>query len=183
MLRACWRQSLKWNNSALYRSYCLEVQVLRDRTQGTITITQTKYIEEILSKFNLASAKPVATPLAVGEKLSVDDQPSTEQEKDEMRLVPRKSAVGCLIYLNVWTRFDIAKATQYVAQHSQNPGKIHWSAVKRVYRYLSGTRHHGITYKKSGRGVWNLWAGPTLIGQPMWTIGTSLRGGGCSRAC
>lgn len=133
-------------------SYCLGVQVIRNRKQGTVTITQSKYVEDILEKFNLSAAKPVGTLLAANEKLSTNDQPTTELEKAEMSTVPYKSAVGCLIYLNVWTRYDIAKATQAVAQHLQNPGKSHWSAVKRVYRYLAGTKYHGIIYRKSGKG-------------------------------
>lgn len=68
-----------------------------------------------------------------------------------MSAVPYKAAVGCLIYLTVWTRFDIAKATHDVAQFSNNPGKTHWQSVKRIYRYLAGTRNHGITYRASGR--------------------------------
>lgn len=106
---------------------------------------------DILSRFNLGSAKPVPTPISVGEKLTIEDQPTSEEDKQEMSLVPYRAAVGCLIYLTIWTRFDVAKATQEVARFSMNPGKRHWQAVKRVYRYLNGTKEYGITYQRSGK--------------------------------
>ena len=31
-----------------------------------------------------------------------------------------------------------------------NPGPAHWTAVKRVFRYLNGTRNLGIVYRKGG---------------------------------
>lgn len=86
-----------------------------------------------------------------------------------MRSVPYKAAVGCLIYLSVWTRVDIAKATQEVAQFSSNPGRNHWAAVKRIYRYLLGSKDFGLTYKLIGTGKLHLigWSDanwlPTLI--------------------
>lgn len=64
-------------------TYCLGVQVLRNRSLGTISVYQTKYIIDILSRFNLGEAKPVPTPIAVGEKLSMEDQPLTEDENQK----------------------------------------------------------------------------------------------------
>lgn len=62
-------------------NYCLGVQVMRNRQQGTVSIYKSKYISDILSRFNLVEARPVSTPIAVGTKLSLDDQPASEQEK------------------------------------------------------------------------------------------------------
>lgn len=131
-------------------TYCLGVQVHRNRQMGMICIHQSKYAADILEKFNLSMASPVSTPIAVGVKLTTEDQPVTKEDKVEMESVPYRAAVGCLIYLTVWTRLDIAKATQEVAQFSDNPGRKHWQALKRIYRYLSGTRSYGLTYNASG---------------------------------
>lgn len=131
-------------------AYCLGVQVLRNCAKGLIDLHQTKYLSDILIRFNLSAAKPMSTPLAASVKLSFEDQPATDQEKLEMQSVPYRQAIGCLIYLSVWTRFDISKATQETTQHSQNPSPKHWSVVKRVYRYLSGTRSHGLVYQGKG---------------------------------
>lgn len=92
-------------------TYCLGLQVQRNQAQGNIIIHRSKYINEILQRFNMENAKPLSTPMALGSKLSKDDQPKTVAEQSEMESVPYKQAVGCLMYLTVWTRPDIAKAT------------------------------------------------------------------------
>lgn len=65
-------------------SCCLSVQIICNRGIGTITLHQSKYVQEVLKRFNLLSAKPVPTPLDVGVKLSSSDQPATDKDKQEM---------------------------------------------------------------------------------------------------
>ena len=44
------------------------------------------------------------------------------------------------MYVVVATRPDIAYAVSYLARFMSNPGPAHWEAVKRVIRYLKGTK-------------------------------------------
>ena len=46
------------------------------------------------------------------------------------------------------TRVDIAFAVIKLARFASNPSNIHFTAVKRVYKYLKGTKDYGITYYK-----------------------------------
>lgn len=133
-------------------TYCLGVQVLRNRSAGSITIHQSKYITEIVRRFNLTEAKSLSTPMVTSLKLSSDGQLVSAEEKREMSKFRYRQAVGCLIYLNVWTKPDISKATQEVAKYSNNPGKTHWDAVKRIYRCIQYTKLLGLTYQGSGTG-------------------------------
>ena len=64
---------------------------------------------------------------------------------------PYKEAIGSLIYLMMCTRPDITYAVGQAARFSQNPEKAHWSAVKRILSYLSGTLNHGILFSSKGR--------------------------------
>ena len=73
--------------------------------------------------------------------------PTTDEEKIEMSCIPYRSTVGCLMYLMVATRPDIAVAVGVASQFLENPG--HWSAVKRILRYLKGTEDFGIEYSVS----------------------------------
>jgi len=50
------------------------------------------------------------------------------------------------------TRPDIAYAVSKVSQYSSNPNSTHWTAVKRIFRYLRGTREFGLCYKLPGPG-------------------------------
>lgn len=49
----------------------------------------------------------------------------------------------------VLTRPDIAFAINRVAKYTNNPHHSHWTAVKRIFRYLFGTLHMGISYSGS----------------------------------
>ena len=59
-------------------------------------------------------------------------------------------AVGILLYLSVGTRPDITYAVGNVAKFCANPNKHHWTAVKRIMRYLKGTVHVGLLYSRDG---------------------------------
>ena len=46
------------------------------------------------------------------------------------------------------TRPDISHAVAIVAKYCNDPKNAHWLAVKRIIRYLAGTRDFGILYKR-----------------------------------
>ena len=50
------------------------------------------------------------------------------------------------MYLAIATRPNIVFAISTVAQFSQDPTPEHWEAVKRIYRYLLGTRKLALTF-------------------------------------
>ena len=58
-----------------------------------------------------------------------------------------RSAVGSLQYL-AFTRPDISYAVNKLSQFMHAPTTDHWSAVKRVLRYLAGTTSHGLYFSR-----------------------------------
>ena len=75
-----------------------------------------------------------------------DDSPASQQDVAKMQKVPYCEAIGSLMYASVATRPDIAFAVSTLSQFLDNPGEAHWEAVKRIFRYLSGTRDYTLTY-------------------------------------
>ncbi|RVW61459.1 Retrovirus-related Pol polyprotein from transposon TNT 1-94 [Vitis vinifera] len=67
-------------------------------------------------------AKPVSTPLGSHFKLSKEQSPKTEEERDHMSKVPYASAIGSLMYAMVCTRPDIAHAVGVVSRFMSRPG-------------------------------------------------------------
>ena len=53
------------------------------------------------------------------------------------------------MYAMVLTRLDIAFDVSQVAKFTSHPHNSHWIAIKRIFRYLSGTIHMGISYSSS----------------------------------
>ena len=117
----------------------LGMKITRDRASKRLWLSQEKYIEKVLERFNMAKSKPVNTPLAGHFKLSSAQCPTSDEEQEGMKQIPYASAVGSLMYAMVCTRPDIAHAVGVVSRFLSNPGKDHWEAVKWILRYLRGT--------------------------------------------
>ena len=61
-------------------------------------------------------AKSASTPLGSHFKLSKEQSPKTEEERDHMSKVPYASAIGSLMYAMVCTRPDITHAVGVVSR-------------------------------------------------------------------
>lgn len=124
----------------------LGAEIIRDRKQGILYLTQQKCIMKVLEKFGMGSSKPVQTPLPAHFRLSSQQCPKTEEEMTEINMVPYSSVVGCLMYAMVLTRPDISYAVSVVSKYMANPRQEHWKAVIWVLRYLKGTSDYGLVY-------------------------------------
>jgi hypothetical protein len=69
------------------------------------------------------------------------------EEIEDMACVPYASVVGSLMYVMVCTRPDISHAVGVLSRYMSTPGKEHWTTVKRVFRYLCGTKDYVICYQ------------------------------------
>ena len=68
-----------------------------------------------------------------------------------MKNIPYCEGVGSLMYASVGMHPDIAFAVSTLAQFSENPGQVHWDAVKCVFHYLNGTKELALTYGGEGK--------------------------------
>jgi hypothetical protein len=126
--------------------WLLGIKIMRDREARTISLSQTTYIDTILERFSLADAKPYATPMVPGANYTRAQAPSDAAEAAYMEKIPYREAIGSLMYAAIATRPDIAFAVSTLSQFLDNPGRIHWEAVKRIFRYLAGTKDYSLTY-------------------------------------
>jgi hypothetical protein len=102
-------------------------------------MSQKKYIEEVLKRFNMEDCKPIGTPLDVNSKLLKLTEEEFEEIQGEMQSILYKATVGSLMYAMVGTRIDLAFPVSMVSQFMSKAGPSHWMAVKRIMRYLKGT--------------------------------------------
>ncbi|XP_073358374.1 uncharacterized protein [Aegilops tauschii subsp. strangulata] len=109
------------------------------RSSAGLTLTQKKYSLDLLRRAGMLQCKHAVTPMSAtdrlsalyGDSLSYDD--ATEY----------RSLVGGLQYLTI-TRPDISYAVNRVCQFLHAPGTSHWSAVKRILRYVCLTASYGL---------------------------------------
>lgn len=132
-------------------SSILGIRITRNKKLNTITIDQESYVQRILKKFNMDDCKPVHTPLETGLKLSKEMSPTSEEEREEMIHIPYRQAIGSLLFLAMISRPDICYAVNALSRYSNDPGKQHWSSIKRILRYIKGTASYGITYGRSSK--------------------------------
>lgn len=118
----------------------LQIERLAD---GSIFLHQEAYTKKILQRFRMENANAVAMPADQNHQLCVEAHKSGYKEKSEF---PYRQAVESLMYLSVGTRPDITFAVNKVSQYLEKPNKIHWNAVKRIFKYLKGTTKYGIHY-------------------------------------
>ncbi|KAH9736371.1 hypothetical protein KPL71_018077 [Citrus sinensis] len=124
----------------------LGMDIIRDRSAGTLFLSQEKYIKKVLERFEMQDCKPVQTPLGPQFKLSAAP---TSEDESQMNEFPYAQAVGSLMYAMVCTRSDIAYAVSVVSRYLSCPGKVHWNAVKWIMRYLKGSSTCGLLYGKT----------------------------------
>ena len=86
-------------------------------------------------------------------RFSKDQSPQTLEEVADMRKIPYREAIGSLNYCAVATRPDIAFPVSLLAQFMENPGRVHWEAVKRIFCYLLGTKDWKLVYGTTDRGL------------------------------
>ena len=129
--------------------WLLNLKIERDRTSKFISFSQEAYIDKILSHFNLQDSKMHITPIDLNIHLSKDQFSSTDEEKVAMSKIPYREEIGSLMWAAVATQPDIAFAVSLLSQFLENLGDIHWKAVKRVMRYLSGTNNYKLTLGKN----------------------------------
>jgi hypothetical protein len=117
--------------------YFLGFQV-KQLQEGTF-ISQTKYIQDILTKFGMKDAKPIKTPMGTNGHLDTGGK-SVDQKV-------YRSMIGSLLYLCA-SRPDIMLSVCMCARFQADPKEIHLRAMKRILRYLVYTPKFGLWYPK-----------------------------------
>jgi len=121
-------------------TFFLGLQV-KQTSEGTF-INQSKYVSDIISKFKLSDSSSMRTPMSTGDKLSADP----EGKPVECKLY--RGMIGSLMYLMA-SRPGIMFSTCLCARYQANPKESHLIAVKRIFRYLKGTKNLGLWYPKN----------------------------------
>jgi hypothetical protein len=122
-------------------SYYLGIEV-KQGSSG-MRLGQRAYAEKLVERAGMAGCMPCATPMEECLKLSRN----STAKKVNAKLY--RSIVGGLRYLT-HTQPDITFAVGYVSRFMEDPREDHWTAVKRLLRYVRGSAGQGIVFPRSG---------------------------------
>ncbi|SGY15893.1 BQ5605_C012g06692 [Microbotryum silenes-dioicae] len=121
--------------------YILGIQIRR-LEDGSIALSQERYIMDVLARFHFDTTTRGATvPMTPGLSLTAVPGQGTERIRSWYL-----QAIGSLLYISLGTRPDIAFAVSYLSRFANNPGRRHWVAVKHVLRYLRATYRDELLY-------------------------------------
>eukprot|EP00253_Pinus_taeda_P002116 PITA_02116 len=85
-------------------TYFLGLQI--QQNEGSIFLSQTKYLKQIMKKYGMEDAKPVCTPMVTGCSLSANDESAVVHQ------LTYRSMIGSLLYLTDWAgSMDDRKST------------------------------------------------------------------------
>lgn len=112
------------------------VGILVEQHQKYIRLHQTLYAEEVLKRFKMQECKPVGTPCT-----GIDSNSDPFDKSYYMQLL------GSVMFLMIGTRPDIAYTVNLLSRALKDPTQAHWTAGKRLLRYIAGSKDLGLEYK------------------------------------
>ena len=126
-----------------------------------LVMMQKKYSLDLLQRAGMLKCKPTTTHMSATNRITaVDGELLTSTDATQYR-----SIVGGLQYLTI-TRTDISFAVNRVCQYLQAPRNTHWSAVKRILRYIHFTLSYGLHIRLNPSRVISAYSDADWAGSP-----------------
>jgi hypothetical protein len=118
----------------------LGIQIIRDRKQRRLWLSQSSYIETIAKRFRLDCETPARIPMNAEDYAKYDGKASPQQ----IHLYQKK--IGSILYVSTITRPDVAKTASKLSEFLQNSSPRHQAAADQAISYLYGTKSLAIEF-------------------------------------
>jgi hypothetical protein len=111
--------------------------------KGKVKVSMIKYVKKIIHGFREVIEKTSASPAS--------DHLFQVRDEAEAKLLPEEQAdafhttVAQLLFLPARARRDIQTAVAFLTTRVKQPDEDDWGKLKRVLKYLNGTRHMKLT--------------------------------------
>jgi hypothetical protein len=125
-------------------SFFLGLQVKQTK-YGTF-ICQSKYVNDLLKRFDIDNLKPIKTPMAINAYLELDGGGNS------LHLKLYRFMIGSLLYLTA-SRPDIMLNIYMCARFQASSKECHMMVIKRILRYLRQTPNLGLWYPKGAQFI------------------------------
>jgi histone deacetylase 1/2 len=109
-----------------------------------LLLNQANYAKKMLEQEGMSNCKSSPTPLSSSEKITANAGELLGPDDS----TKYRSMVGAIQYLTL-TRPDIAYSVNKVCQYLHTHTTLHWTAAKRILRYIKGTLSIGLTFMRS----------------------------------
>lgn len=130
-----------------------------------ISMSQEKFLQKVLKEFKMDESHPVRNPM-------LRDNDYTKLKKNQTEF-PYKNVLGNLMWLAINTRPDIAFSVNFLARFQANPTEEHWIMLKRIMRYLNGTRNTGLIFDQKSANILDTYVDSSFMDDPKTKRSTS----------
>ena len=119
----------------------LSIVLFCDHPHRHMWMSSHVYVHELLAEWGLLNATYPKTPFSHNILTQSTVPPNALPQISDIDLTAKyQRLVGCLMYLAVTTRPNIAYYTRWLGQFSAKPSRFHMLTAKHVLQYLGGTR-------------------------------------------
>ena len=120
-------------------TFFFELQI--KQTKEDISICQSKYIRQLLKRFEMETSKSIGTPRSPSCKLDKDKR----DKSIDLKLY--RGMISSLFYFTA-SRSDIIFSICIYAKFQSDPKESHLNTIKRILKYLKGTQALGLWFFK-----------------------------------
>ena len=128
---------------------------------GGFQFCQTGLIRKVLEATGMEDCNGLPTPTKVEAPLGTDVN-GYEDKRDWPNSYA--SVIGMMLYLASNTRPDISFAVHQCARFTHNTKSSHKTFVKRLFRYLQGTKENSLVFNQYNKLVLGFYAGADFAG-------------------
>jgi hypothetical protein len=121
---------------------------LRQNKRLARLISENVY-RESAKKYNMHECSMMPIPFVKGDRLGIFQSLRNQLEINQIKSISYASVVGSIMYLQLCMCPDLAFVIELFVIFQSNLGMKHWKVTKKALRYLQGTKHYMLTYKKT----------------------------------
>ena len=127
-------------------TYILGIRIYRDRSRRLLGLSQSMYIDTIVTRFGMENSKRGFILMRHGVQISKEHSLKTLEDRALMEKISYASAIGFIMYAMLCTRRDVASALSVTSRFQAVPGESHWEAMKCILKSFRRTKDLFLLY-------------------------------------
>jgi hypothetical protein len=120
------------------------------QTRDYVTLHVGSYLRKIIANHGWTDMHRITLPMSSDNDhiraLDLASPPTSLESQKYESLFRYRGAIGELIWAMITCRPELSFPVTKLSQFATAPAKVHYDAVKRVFRFLNGTLDYGLTY-------------------------------------
>lgn len=122
------------------KSY-IGIDINYDEATNVMSLSQERYINSLVKKYKLETAKPYKSPMETNLRLEPAETINSE--------IKYRTIIGELLYISSGTRPDIAYSVNSLSRFQRSYDNSHFKYALRILKYLNSTKEVTLTYRKT----------------------------------